>query len=177
MRTTSRWGRQTLSLIHIYVMSKIVILVGSPRRDGNTQALAGAFAAGARGRHQVELCSVADYLVHPCTGCNACAAREGNRCVQQDDMQQLYPCLLYTSGKTMGIIGFGSIGKKVGALAKCLGMRVLAAGSRPTEEGRAIGEYVDLDTLFRESDVISLHCPLFPENRELICNCLLYTSA
>ena len=38
--------------------------------------LAGGFAAGARGRHQVELCSVADYLVHPCTGCNACAARE-----------------------------------------------------------------------------------------------------
>lgn len=79
-----------------------------------------------------------------------------------------YP-LIELAGKTMGIIGFGSIGKKVGALAKCLGMRVLAAGSRPTEEGRAIGEYVDLDTLFRESDVISLHCPLFPENRELIC--------
>ena len=74
-------------------MSKIVILVGSPRRDGNTQVLAGACAAGARGRHQVELCSVADYLVHPCTGCNACAAREGHRCVQQDDMQQLYPKL------------------------------------------------------------------------------------
>lgn len=36
---------------------------------------------------------MADYLVHPCTGCNACAAREGNRCVQQDDMQQLYPKL------------------------------------------------------------------------------------
>ena len=47
-------------------------------------------------------------------------------------------------------------------------MKVLAAGSRPTEEGRAIGEYVDLDTLYRESDVISLHCPLFPENREMI---------
>lgn len=78
-----------------------------------------------------------------------------------------YP-LIELAGKTMGIIGFGSIGKKVGTLAKCLGMKVLAAGSRPTEEGRAIGEYVDLDTLFRESDVISLHCPLFPENREMI---------
>lgn len=78
-----------------------------------------------------------------------------------------YP-LIELAGKTIGIIGFGSIGKKVGALAKCLGMKVLAAGSRPTEEGRAIGEYVDLDTLYRESDVISLHCPLFPENREMI---------
>lgn len=78
-----------------------------------------------------------------------------------------YP-LIELAGKTIGIIGFGSIGKKVGALAKCLGMKVLAAGSRPTEEGRAIGEYVDLDTLYRESDVVSLHCPLFPENREMI---------
>lgn len=78
-----------------------------------------------------------------------------------------YP-LIELAGKTMGIIGFGSIGKAVGRLARCLGMKVLAAGSRPTEEGRAIAEYVDLDTLYRESDVISLHCPLFPENREMI---------
>ena len=76
--------------------------------------------------------------------------------------------LIELAGKTMGIIGFGSIGQKVGTLAKCLGMKVLATGSRPTEAGRAIGEYVDLDTLLRESDVISLHCPLFPENREMI---------
>ena len=78
-----------------------------------------------------------------------------------------YP-LIELAGKTMGIIGFGSIGKAVGRLARCLGMKVLATGSRPTEEGRAIAEYVDLDTLYRESDVISLHCPLFPENREMI---------
>lgn len=78
-----------------------------------------------------------------------------------------YP-LIELGGKTMGIIGFGSIGKAVGKLALALGMRVLAAGSRPTEEGRAIGTYVDLDTLYRESDVISLHCPLFPENKEMI---------
>ena len=78
-----------------------------------------------------------------------------------------YP-LIELAGKTMGIIGFGTIGKKVGTLAKCLGMRVLATGSRPTEEGRTIGEYVDLDTLYRESDVITLHCPLFPENKEMI---------
>lgn len=78
-----------------------------------------------------------------------------------------YP-LIELGGKTMGIIGFGSIGKAVGKLASALGMRVLAAGSHPTEEGRAIGTYVDLDTLYRESDVISLHCPLFPQNKEMI---------
>ena len=71
-------------------------------------------------------------------------------------------------GKTMGIIGFGSIGKAVGTIAKAFGMKVLAAGSRPTAEGKAIGTYVDLDTLLANSDVISLHCPLFPETERII---------
>jgi len=71
-------------------------------------------------------------------------------------------------GKTMGIIGFGSIGKAVGTIAKAFGMKVFATGSRPTEEGRAIGTYVDLDTLLKEADVISLHCPLFPETEHII---------
>ena len=78
-----------------------------------------------------------------------------------------YP-LMELDGKTMGIIGFGRIGQAAGRIAAAMGMRVLAAGSRPTEQGRAIGEYVDLDTLLQQSDVISLHCPLFPENREMI---------
>lgn len=72
------------------------------------------------------------------------------------------------AGKTMGIIGFGRIGSTVGRIAKALGMRVLAHGSRPTEEGRAIAEYVDLDTLLTQSDVISLHCPLFPQTERMI---------
>jgi len=72
------------------------------------------------------------------------------------------------SGKTMGIIGFGSIGKAVGTIAKAFGMKVLATGSRPTDEGKAIGTYVDLDTLLSQADVISLHCPLFPETEKII---------
>ena len=72
------------------------------------------------------------------------------------------------AGKTMGIIGFGRIGTAVGRIAKALGMTVLAHGSRPTEEGLAIAEYVDLETLLARSDVISLHCPLFPETEKII---------
>ena len=70
--------------------------------------------------------------------------------------------------KTMGIIGFGSIGKAVGRIAKAFGMNVLATGSRPTEEGKAIADYVDLDTLLAQSDIITLHCPLFPETEHII---------
>jgi len=71
-------------------------------------------------------------------------------------------------GKTIGIIGFGRIGRAVGRLAKAFGMKVLAYSPREYPEGREIGTYVDLDTLLRESDIISLHCPLFPETKNLI---------
>ena len=76
--------------------------------------------------------------------------------------------IIELAGKTMGIIGFGRIGRAVGRIAKALGMTVLATGSRPCEEGLSIGEYVDLDTLLARSDVVSLHCPLFPETEKLI---------
>ena len=76
--------------------------------------------------------------------------------------------LIDLAGKTMGIIGFGRIGRQTGAIARAMGMQVLATGSRPCDEGRAIAEYVDLDTVLRQSDVISLHCPLFPETTGII---------
>ena len=78
-----------------------------------------------------------------------------------------YP-LIELDGKTMGIIGFGKIGQTTGRIARALGMRILATGSRENEAGRAIAEYVDLDTLLRESDVIALHCPLFPSTQGII---------
>ena len=72
------------------------------------------------------------------------------------------------AGKTMGIIGFGRIGQKVGTIAKAFGMKVLAHSPHEYESGKAIGTYVNLDTLLAESDVISLHCPLFPETEGII---------
>ena len=76
--------------------------------------------------------------------------------------------IIELAGKTMGIIGFGRIGRAVGRIAKALGMRVLATGSRKCPEGEAIAEYVDLDTLLSQSDVVSLHCPQFPETEGII---------
>lgn len=72
------------------------------------------------------------------------------------------------AGKTLGIIGFGRIGCAVGQLAKAFGMRVIAYSRSECEEGRRIGEYVDLDTLFAQSDFISLHCPQFAETEKII---------
>lgn len=67
-------------------------------------------------------------------------------------------------GKTIGIIGFGAIGQAVGKIAEAFGMNVLAY-SRTQHPGI---EYIDLDSLLSQSDIISLHCPLFPETRHII---------
>lgn len=72
------------------------------------------------------------------------------------------------AGKTMGIIGFGRIGQAVGRIAGAMGMKVLAYSRSRRPEGEQIAAYVDLDTLLSSSDVISLHCPLFPETENLI---------
>ena len=68
----------------------------------------------------------------------------------------------------MGVIGFGRIGRQTGRIAKAMGMEILAFDHVVTEEGKEIGTYVDLETLLAKSDVIVLHCPLFPETREII---------
>ena len=78
-----------------------------------------------------------------------------------------YP-LIELDGKTMGIIGFGRIGQTTGRIARAMGMEVLAYDRHPSDAGRAIAEYVDLDALLSRSDVVALHCPLFPETEGII---------
>ena len=78
-----------------------------------------------------------------------------------------YP-LIELADKTLGVIGFGRIGRQTGKIAKAMGMKVIAYDSFESDEGKAIGEYVDLDTLLKTSDVIAMHCPLFPETQGII---------
>ena len=67
----------------------ILILSGSPRKGGNTELLADAFAKGAAEHHHVEIVSVRDVKVNPCLGCNACFKTNGI-CAQKDDMAAIY---------------------------------------------------------------------------------------
>jgi glycerate dehydrogenase len=78
-----------------------------------------------------------------------------------------YP-LIELAGKTFGIIGFGRIGQAVGKIVKAMNMNVIAFNEKQNEQGRQIAEYVSLDDLFAKSDVISLHCPLFPTTQGII---------
>lgn len=74
-------------------------------------------------------------------------------------------------GKTVGVIGTGKIGRVFINICLGFGMRVLAYDKFPCDEVKEKGvEYVSLDTIFRESDIISLHCPLTEETYHLIDN-------
>lgn len=72
-------------------------------------------------------------------------------------------------GKTAGVIGTGKIGIAALHILKGFGMRLLAFDPYPSTAALELGvEYVDLPTLFAQADVISLHCPLTPENYHLL---------
>jgi len=72
--------------------------------------------------------------------------------------------LMELSGKTLGIIGYGRIGKAVAKIAAAMGMKVLTH-SRTQRPGES---HVSLDELLASSDVVTLHCPLFPETQGII---------
>lgn len=95
-----------------------------------------------------------------------------NRIVAQGDWKQsptftMFPFPLYElSGKTLGIVGYGAIGKQVAAIAKAFRMRILVHNrSRVKDESVT---QVPLDTLLQESDIVSLHCPLNKDSENMM---------
>ena len=74
--------------------------------------------------------------------------------------------LMELKGKTLGIIGFGSIGTRTAEIALAFGMKVLAFNRSPKSSQGV--DFVDLDPLLSQSDIVSLHCPLNPQSEKLI---------
>lgn len=83
----------------------------------------------------------------------------GNFCFWDTPQMELY-------GKTLGIIGYGSIGQSVGRVAKAFGMKVRAYSR--TQKPEFQDDYADLDTVLAQSDIITLHCPMTPETDRII---------
>ncbi len=77
--------------------------------------------------------------------------------------------LIELYGKTAGVVGLGRIGQTTAKILNALGMKVIAYDKFESDAGRQVAEYVPLETLLEKSDVIFLHCPLFPETEGLIC--------
>ncbi len=96
-----------------------------------------------------------------------------NSKVQQGEWQQCADFsftvapLVELQDKTLGIIGFGSIGRGVAAVARAFGMKVLVHTRTPSAVGTGV-LHTSLDNLFAQSDVISLHCPLTPDSHHLV---------
>ena len=77
--------------------------------------------------------------------------------------------LIELSGKTIGIIGFGNIGQKVADVATAFGMNIIATSRRQSDQSkRSNFQWVDINVLLENSDVVSIHCPLVPETKGLI---------
>jgi len=94
-----------------------------------------------------------------------------NNAIRQSDWSLADHRKLYrVSGKTLGIIGFGSIGRTVAAKAKALGLNILVYDRKPNLEiiKSVGGVVVPLETLLTESDYVSLHIPLTPETYQFI---------
>ena len=99
-------------------------------------------------------------------GHHAQSVREGRWTKSIDWCYWDYP-LIELDGLTMGIVGFGRIGLAVCNLAGAFGMKVFTCPP-PTEPLPSFAQMVDIETLFRQSDIVSLHCPLTPETKGLI---------
>jgi glycerate dehydrogenase len=96
------------------------------------------------------------------------SVHEGAWAASKDWCYWNYP-LVELAGKTMGIIGFGSIGCKVGDMATAFGMNLLGtARTRSDQSHRKNFRWVDIPELLNQSDVVSIHCPLTPETKGLI---------
>lgn len=100
------------------------------------------------------------------TGHHAQAVREGRWSQCPDFSFHDFP-LVELAGLTMGVVGFGSIGRAVAEIARAFGMDVLAHNPSPKPAPPGV-RFVDVETLFRHSDVVSLHCPLTPQTRGLV---------
>jgi glycerate dehydrogenase len=75
--------------------------------------------------------------------------------------------LLELDGMTLGIVGYGRIGRAVADLARAFGMHIVAHSRGPIQDENGV-KAVSLEHVFRDSDVVSLHCPLTPETRQLV---------
>lgn len=117
-----------------------------------------AYSPEAVAEHAVALLQTLNRNVHRAYN----RTRDGNFSLENLTGVNLYK-------KTAGIIGTGKIGLAAVRILKGFGMRVLAYDPYQSEAAIEAGaEYTDLDTIYRESDVISLHCPLFKENTHML---------
>jgi glycerate dehydrogenase len=102
------------------------------------------------------------------------SVRRGDWIKSKDFSYHLEP-IMELQNKTLGIIGFGQIGKAVAKIALAFGMKVIASHKHPERDRMEGVRFVDEKTCFREADILSLHCPLNEKNFHFVNKELLAT--
>jgi glycerate dehydrogenase len=99
-------------------------------------------------------------------GAHADSVRAGDWVKSADWCYARFP-LLELDGLTFGVVGWGRIGQATADIARAMGMKIIAASSsaKPPKDGV---EFVPVDEVFRRADVVSLHCPLTPDTKNLV---------
>lgn len=141
-----------LKFVGVLATGYDVVDVAAARERGITVCNVPAYSTEAVAQHTVALLlALCQHVEH-----HAALVRKGAWTAQPDfSWWEIAPVLLY--GKTIGIVGCGRIGCRVARIADALGMRVL--GTSPHENPDFCGTFVPPETLLKESDVVSLHCP------------------
>jgi glycerate dehydrogenase len=99
-------------------------------------------------------------------GAHADSVRAGDWVKSADWCYARFP-LLELDGLTFGVVGWGRIGQATAEIARAMGMKIIAASRSPKPPKDGV-EFVAVDEVFRRSDVVSLHCPLTPETKNLV---------
>ncbi len=107
------------------------------------------------------------------TGLHTASAKAGDWAQSPDWCYWRTP-LVELAGLTMGIVGYGAIGRAVARIAQAFGMKVIAATRTPRAAEEGV-EFVGTDELFRRADAVSLHCPLTPDTQGLVNSARLAT--
>lgn len=157
-------GCPQLKFIGVLATGYNVVDIQAATESGVTVSNIPAYGTEAVGQFTIAL------LLEIChnVGHHSQAVQEGRWTTGQDWCFWDYP-QMELAGKTMGIIGYGRIGQCTGRIARALGMRVVACSrhAQPGTEEDGV-QFVELEELLAVSDVVSLHCPLFPETKGII---------
>ena len=137
------------------------IVDGEAARQRNV-AVTNVPTYGTRSVAQMTMALLLELTQH--VGLHAQAVREGDWARNPDFCFWKKP-LVELEGLVMGIVGFGRIGRAVAELAVAFGMNLLVYSRREPPALPNGARFVGLETLLRESDVVSLHCPLTPQNQ------------
>ncbi len=148
-----------LKLISVLATGYNVIDIEAAKAHGVRVCNAGSYSTNAVAQMTFALLLEATQQV----GSHDTAVRAGQWSESKDFCFWNRP-LMELAGKTMGLVGFGSIAQAVAKVAEAFGMRVIYNTRRSHDDPR----YVSLDTLLQESDIVSLHCPQTAENLKMI---------